>query len=95
MIALWLVVAAFATYYPALVIAREDGPFGVFDRLRMRWNAGYLGEGIRCPVCLSAYTAIPWAALLVWRLALDSWLAPIVWLGLAGGAVVLHKVWLR
>lgn len=91
----WFIIAAFATYYPALVIATLDGPFGVFDRLRQRWNAGYLGAGIRCPICVSAYVALPWAALLTWRLGFDLWLVPLVWFALAGGATFLHKVWLR
>lgn len=95
MIALWLVVAAFATYYPALVMARENGPFGIFDKVRQRWDTGYLGEGVRCPVCLSAYTALVWSILLGVRGFYDPWLWPVVWLGLAGAAVFLHKVWLR
>lgn len=94
-IAGWLIVASFATYYPALVIATMDGPFGVFDRLRAHWDTGYLGKGIRCPVCVSAYVAIPWAGLLVWRLGLDLWLGVLVWFALAGAATFLNKVWLR
>lgn len=92
---IWFIIAAFATYYPALVIAREDGPWGVFDKLRARWNTGYLGKGIRCPVCVSAYVSIPWSILLVWRLGVDPWLFPVIWLSLAGGATFLNKVWLR
>lgn len=91
----WIIIAAFATYYPALVIATQDGPWGVFDRLRARWDTGYLGKAIRCPVCLSAYTSIPWAAVLAWRLALDPWLCVLLWLALAGAATFLNKVWLR
>lgn len=87
--------AALATYYSARAIAQENGPFGVFDRLRQRWNEGYLGEGVRCIVCVSAYTALVWAALLVWRLALDPWLWPIVWLGLAGASVKIAEWWKR
>lgn len=95
MLALWLLVGAFATYYPALVIATMDGPFGIFDRLRARWDTGYLGKGIRCPVCVSAYVAILWTVLIVWRLEVDIWLLPVVWFALAGGATFLNKVWLQ
>lgn len=94
-IALWFIIAAFATYYPALVIATQDGPFGIFDKLRQRWDTGYLGKGIRCPVCVSAYVGGAWAALLTWRLELDMLLFPVVWLALAGAATFLNKVWLR
>ena len=93
----WLdiAIAAFAVYYAARAIAQEDGPFGVFDRLRARWDTGYLGKGVRCIVCVAAYTALVAAALLGWRLAIDPWLLPLLWLGLAGAATFINKVWLR
>lgn len=92
---LWFIVASLATYYAARAISQEDGPWGIFDKLRMRWNAGYLGSGIRCIVCVSAYVAALAAALLVWRLAIDVWLTPIVWLGLAGAATKIDTWWKR
>lgn len=95
MLWLWFIIASFATYYPALIIATLDGPWGVFDRLRTRWDTGYLGKGIRCPVCVSAYVAVIWAVLLTWRLDLDLWLCVLVWFALAGAATFLNKVWLR
>lgn len=91
----WFIIAALATYYAARAISQEDGPFGVFDRLRLRWNSGYLGKGIRCIVCVSSYVALPIAALLVWRLSLDLWLAPVVWLGLAGASTKISEWWKR
>lgn len=91
----WLVLASFATYYPALVIATLDGPWGVFDKFRQRWDTGYRGKAVRCPVCMAAYVALLWAALLGWRLGLDWFLFPIVWFALAGAATFLNKVWLR
>ena len=41
------VVAAFATYYLALSIAREDGPGGVFVSLRNRYtdDASWIARG--------------------------------------------------
>lgn len=90
-----LLLAAFATYYSARAISQEDGPFGVFDRLRMRWNRGYLGSGVRCIVCVSAYTAFVWALLLGWLGEYDPWLWPIVWLGLAGASVKISEWWKR
>jgi len=92
---LWFIIAAFATYYTARTIAQEDGPFGVFDKLRSRFNEGYLGTGIRCVVCVSAYTALV-AALFMAVLGLyDVWLWPLVWLGLAGASVKLAEFWKR
>lgn len=87
--------AALATYYSARAIAQENGPFGVFDKLRQRWNEGYLGAGVRCIVCVSAYTALVFALLLGFSGLYDPWLWPIVWLGLAGASVKISEFWKR
>lgn len=92
---MWFVFAALATYYTALSIAEQDGPFGVFDRVRARWDEGYLGKGIRCVVCVSAYTGAFWALLLAVFGLYDVWLWPVVAFGLAGASVFLNKVWKR
>lgn len=92
---MWFALAALATYYAALVIATQDGPFGVFDRLRLRWDSGYLGKGVRCVVCVSAYTALAFTVLLGLIGVYDVWLWPVVWLGLAGASVILDKWWRR
>ena len=95
MISLWLTVAAFATYYTARAIAQEDGPFGVFDRLRQRLDRGYIGKGIRCVVCVSAYTGLVWALFLALLGLYDVWLWPLVWFGLAGASVKIAEFWKR
>lgn len=87
--------AAFATYYTALAIAEQDGPFGVFDKLRARFDTGYLGKGIRCIVCVSAYTGSAWALFLGLFGLYDVWLWPVVAFGLAGASVLINKVWKR
>ena len=92
---LWFIIAAFATYYSARAIAQEDGPFGVFDRLRMRLDSGYIGKGIRCVVCVSAYTALVFALLLGVVIGYDPLLWPVVWLGLAGASVKIAEFWKR
>lgn len=92
---LWFTIAAFATYYSARAIAQEDGPFGIFDRLRLRFDSGYLGKGIRCVVCVSGWTALVWAVLLGVVQGYDVLLWPLVWLGLAGASVKIHEYWKR
>jgi len=92
---LWFIIASFATYYTARTIAEEHGPFGAFDRLRQRWNSGYLGAGIRCIVCVSAYTGLVWAALMA-VVGIYGWLLlPLVWFGLAGAATKIAEFWRR
>ena len=92
---LWALLAALATYYTALIIAEHDGPFGVFDKLRLRFDSGYLGKGLRCVVCVSAYTGVAWALFLALFGLYDVWLWPVVAFGLAGASVFLNKVWKR
>ena len=92
---LYVVLAAFATYYTAITIAGQDGPFGVFDRLRFRFDSGYLGKGIRCVVCVSAYMGCFWALFLALFGLVDVWLWPLVGFGLAGASVLIDKVWKR
>lgn len=91
----WVSIAAFATYYAALAIAEQDGPFGVFDKLRARFNSGYFGKGVRCLVCVSAYTGCCWALFLALFGIYDVWLWPLVGFGLAGASVLINKVWKR
>lgn len=92
---LWFTIAALATYYSARAISSEDGPFGVFDRLRQRLDTGYLGKGIRCIVCVSAYTGTFWALMLALFGFYDVWLWPLVALGLAGASVKIAEYWKR
>lgn len=87
---LWFTVASFATYYSARALAQEDGPFGMLAAWRSR-----LGKGASCIVCVSAWTAGAGALLLATLGLYNPWLYPIVWLGLAGGAVFIDKVWKR
>ena len=95
MTTLYVVLAALATYYTARSISQEDGPFGVFDRLRQRWNEGYLGTGVRCIVCVSAYTGLFWALFLALLGVYDVWLWPLIWFGLAGASVKISDWWKR
>lgn len=90
-----LIIASFATYYTALAIAEQDGPFGVFDRLRARFTEGYFAAGLRCVVCVSAYAGALWALFLALFGFYDVWLWPVVAFGLAGASVLINKVWKR
>ena len=75
-----LVVLILAVYYLTEVLTNQDGPLGVFIRLRNKLVA------LRCFVCTSIY-----AALLVY-IAYRA-LEPAVWvLAAAGGAVIVSRV---
>jgi hypothetical protein len=89
----WLttILAILATYRLAHVVAMEDGPFDAFTRLRTRvGQATWVGRGIACPLCLSFWLALPMAGL-----TLDGGVVGVfvvMWLGVAGGVLILHKV---
>jgi hypothetical protein len=90
------IIASFATYYLALSIAREDGPFGVFLALRNRaTDDNWIGRGLRCIVCLSCWTGLLWAVLLGLLGYYDLYVWPVVWMGLAGASVVIDRYWRR
>ena len=89
-------IAALATYYLALSVAREDGPFGVFLWLRNQFtDEGWLSRGLRCVVCMSCWTALMVVVGLVLLGYTDLYAWPIVWMGLAGASTVIDRYWKR
>lgn len=86
-----LALAILATYRAARMLALEEGPFALFDRWRNLFlNDTWVGRGVRCPLCLGFWLALPAAvaALLLDR-TLPAEAALLVWLGIAGGQAVL------
>jgi len=90
---LLLLMASFATYRVARMLAQEDGPFDVFARVRGRVNQRtWVGRGIACVWCLSFWVALvvacglAWQGHLAWR---DVWL---VWLAIAGASAAIYQV---
>jgi len=89
-------IASFATYYAALVIATKAGPFGVLAALRrLLWARHLDGHGHFCVVCASAWTAALAALYMTFLGISDPGFFPLVWLGLAGAAALIDKVWKR
>lgn len=87
-----IALAILATYRVARMLAMEDGPFDLFANFRNRFDPKQetsLGRGINCPLCIG-----------FWMSGAITWLVPFAsgpeyflhWLGIAGGAVVLHKL---
>ena len=91
-------IASLATYYLARCISDPhiDGPWGIFTWLRDRFvEDDWKGRGIRCIVCVSCWTALAAALGMGFYGLYDLSLWPIVWLGLAGGSVVIERYWKR
>jgi len=83
-----LTIAVLATWRVSHLVAREDGPFDVVVRLRLRAGTGFPGRLMDCPYCLSLWIAVPFAFLLA-RTPL-AWGA--AWLAISGGASLLERV---
>lgn len=71
-------------------VALEDGPFDIFSRLQARAGGGknWVGRGLSCVLCVSWWLAVP-AVLLLYP---ATWAeAVLLWGGIAGAVVVIHK----
>jgi len=82
--------AAMLCYRISFALAIEDGPFDLFAKLQNAFSQkSWIGRGLNCPLCISWWLAIPAALLLQpadWRMLV------LLWGGVAGSALVLHKV---
>lgn len=84
--------AVFAVYRPAFMIAEETGPFALCERLRGAVFArfgkdSWVTEGVGCSLCISFWLSLP--AALVLRPVLDLWLIGL-WMAVAGAVLALH-----
>lgn len=73
-----LLLAIFTCYRLARLIAKDDGPLFLFERIRLwvrgqadneasnlgKWHS--LAEGLECPYCLGVWFSIPLLALVLW-----------------------------
>lgn len=98
-ILLILIVSIPATYRVARLVAIDDGPFGIFDRLRSSlgrraanapkhgvwWT---LAEWANCPYCVGL-----WVALIPGFLTYGlNWRSIAVWLAIAGGQAWMENI---
>jgi hypothetical protein len=85
-----LILATLATYRIALMMATEEGAFSVFYRIRERFDPEqytWVGRGLNCPYCIGF-----WIAGLLALLIDRSLTYPVTWFGVAGGAMIVHKI---
>jgi len=83
-------IAALATWRLAFLLAREQGPWGVFARLRRDAGNGVSGELLKCVKCAGVWIAIPFA----FFVRGDWWELVVTWLALAGVVALLDE-WTR
>lgn len=94
---LLLLLCCLATYRGARMVTKEIGPFGIFDKLRDRWTdpKDWKAIGIRCPLCVGFWLALPAGVVFTLFSGLHAWLWPLAWFGIAGGQLVIRKWWLE
>lgn len=81
------VIAVFAAWRLAHLVAHEDGPFDAVVALRRFAGSGVFGRLMDCPYCLSLWTAAPFA----WYIADALAFGVMLWLAISGGACVLER----
>lgn len=94
---LWLTIGALAAYRVGLMVSEEAGPFAIFTRLRNRWtdDEDWKATGIRCLRCVSFWAALAVAGGLVALGRATLFELPLLWLALAGAAILIDKYWKR
>ena len=94
-----LVVASLACYRVAQLLVFDEGPFCLFDRLRIRagcYDYGEdskpqtgLGRFLSCPYCVGLWIAIPLTLILFPETITDF---IVGWLAIAGGQAFLETI---
>ncbi|MGE0814806.1 MAG: DUF1360 domain-containing protein [Vicinamibacterales bacterium] len=85
--ALWFLVGVLGVWRVTHLVTAEDGPWGAVARLRALAGHGVVGQLLDCFLCLSVWTAVPWALVL----AQGAVERVMVWLALSGGAILLER----
>jgi hypothetical protein len=91
---LHVILATLAVYRLAYLISMEAGPANVAIRLREATYRRFGGDswvfaGVSCPLCVSFWLALV-AAVALWPASVGLFL--LLWLGIAGGVLVLHRI---
>jgi hypothetical protein len=82
--------AALATWRLAFLLAREDGPWYIFARLRSRWDVSFFSQLLGCVKCVGMWVSIPFAFFVK-----GDWVELVViWLALAGVTALIDE-WTR
>ena len=86
-VAIRFTLSALVVYRLAFLIAREDGPWGVFRRLRSSAKDSVGGRLVGCVNCLSVWISLPLAVFVG-----KSWVEQVVaWWALSGAVVLVDR----
>lgn len=99
-----VLLAALAVYRVAFMIAREEGPWDIFDRLRARaallpvetvgnrTRPHWIQRGLGCPLCISWWLALPAAMIAAYSLSQSLLVALALWPCIAGLCLFLYQL---
>ena len=86
-VAMRFTLSALAVYRIAFLVAREDGPWGLFRRLRVAAKDSMAGRLVACVNCLSVWISLPLACFVG-----SSWVEAVVaWWALSGAVVLMDR----
>lgn len=86
-VALRFAMSALAVYRVSFLVAREDGPWGVLQRIRAYAKGTVAGRLAGCVNCLSVWLSLPLAAFVG-----TTWIERLVaWWALSGAAVLMDR----
>lgn len=86
-VAVRFTLSALAVYRVSFLVAREDGPLGLFRRMRIAADGSAVGRLVGCVNCLSVWIALPLAVFVG-----TSWLEWLIaWWALSGAAVLMDR----
>ncbi len=90
-----IILAVLATYRIALMLATEEGAFGIFNLIRARIDPEqntWVGRGLNCPLCIGFWIAGLFALLIAHQDAtVHRSEFVLIWFAIAGGQVLLQK----
>ena len=90
-----IILAIFATYRIALMLATEEGAFEIFYQIRARIDPEqktWVGRGLNCPLCIGFWIAGLFALLIAHQDAtVHRSEFVLIWFAIAGGQVLLQK----
>lgn len=94
MSAVTIVLAILATYRVAFLVTSEEGPFGMAQAFRDLFNKadGWIRNGVHCVLCASFWLSLIPALGLGWSWKLWPSEVALLWLGIAGGVVVVARM---
>lgn len=87
-----LVLCSLAVFRLTELVAFDEGPFGVFRRIRNLFpQDSLIDQMLECPYCGSVWWSLILSFFLLWIGAIQQWSAPVWWLAIAGGAIVIIR----